>query len=84
MRTFDHAPSRRLSSWVVTLLCIGLLQIELPAREPDHWEETIQQFEAMDAKKAPPKGDVLLIGGSNARRWKDVTLQPPSEPKRIN
>jgi lysophospholipase L1-like esterase len=39
---------------------------------PTRWEETIRKFEAADAAMPPPKGDVLLVGGSNARRWTDV------------
>ncbi len=38
-----------------------------------HWEATIKQFEATDAATPPPKGGVLLLGGSNARRWTDVS-----------
>ena len=36
------------------------------------WEATIKKFEAIDATMPPPKGAVLLVGGSNARRWTDV------------
>ncbi len=36
------------------------------------WEATIERFEAADAATPPPKGAVLLVGGSNARRWVDV------------
>lgn len=44
-----------------------------PAKgDPARWEETIKQFEAADAATPPPKGGVLLVGGSNARRWADV------------
>jgi lysophospholipase L1-like esterase len=39
---------------------------------PARWEETIRKFETADASVPPPKGAVLLIGGSNARRWTDV------------
>lgn len=39
---------------------------------PERWESVITQFEALDAAKPPAKGNVLLIGGSNARRWRDV------------
>ncbi len=42
------------------------------AGDPARWEETIKKFEAADAATAPPKGAVLLVGGSNARRWTDV------------
>ncbi len=40
---------------------------------PARWEETIKQFEATDAATPPPKGGVLLVGGSNARRWTNVS-----------
>ncbi len=39
---------------------------------PARWEETIKKFEAADVATPPPKGTVLLVGGSNARRWTDV------------
>jgi lysophospholipase L1-like esterase len=42
------------------------------ARGPARWEETIKKFEAADALVPPPKDAVLLVGGSNARRWTDV------------
>eukprot|EP01047_Picozoa_sp_COSAG01_P075297 COSAG01_NODE_12858_length_1674_cov_1.687619_2_plen_252_part_00 len=41
-------------------------------RDPARWEKTIKNFEAGDVKMPPPKGAVLLVGGSNARRWTDV------------
>lgn len=39
---------------------------------PERWEATIKKFEADDAARAPAKGGILLVGGSNARRWTDV------------
>ena len=39
---------------------------------PARWEETIKKFEATDAATPTPKEAVLLVGGSNARRWSDV------------
>ena len=39
---------------------------------PARWKEKIKAFEESDAKIPPPKGAVLWVGGSNARRWKDV------------
>ena len=42
------------------------------AGNPTRWEETIKKFETADAATPPPKGAVLLVGGSNARRWTDV------------
>jgi hypothetical protein len=45
---------------------------------PARWENVIKGFEASDAKMPPPKGAVLWIGGSNARRWKDVNDHFPN------
>lgn len=45
---------------------------EQPAPRIERWEQTIKDFEALDKKTPAPKGEVLLIGGSNARRWTDV------------
>jgi len=39
---------------------------------PKRWENTIRKFEEIDAATPAPKGAVLLVGGSNARRWTDV------------
>ncbi len=36
------------------------------------WEPTIKAFEASDATSKPPENALLLVGGSNARRWTDV------------
>ncbi|WP_395742058.1 GDSL-type esterase/lipase family protein [Prosthecobacter sp.] len=44
---------------------------------PARWEETIKKFEAADAGAPPPRGAVLLVGGSNARRWADVSTYFP-------
>ncbi len=45
-----------------------------PAKDdPTRWKETIKQFEATDAATPPPKGGILLVGGSNARRWTDIS-----------
>jgi hypothetical protein len=65
------------------LLLTSLMALPLSAAEkkagkpikgdPTRWEETIKQFEASDAATPPPKGGVLLVGGSNARRWTDVS-----------
>ena len=39
---------------------------------PARWENKIKEFESIQAKMPPPKDAVLLVGGSNARRWTDV------------
>ncbi len=44
---------------------------------PEKWEETIKKFEVADAAQAPTRGGVLLVGGSNARRWVDVAKYFP-------
>lgn len=54
----------------------------LPAAKPAapriaRWESTIKNFEARDAQTPPPRGAVLLIGGSNARRWTNVDKSFP-------
>lgn len=69
------------------LLLTSLMTLVLSAAEekaskptkggPARWEETIQQFEATDAATPPPKGGVLLVGGSNARRWTNVSEHFP-------
>lgn len=41
------------------------------------WEPVIKDFEARDAKTPPTRGAVLLVGGSNARRWTDVDKSFP-------
>lgn len=46
---------------------------------PERWEETIRKFEAADRERPPPRGAVLLVGGSNARRWTDVGDYFPRE-----
>ena len=46
-------------------------------RDPARWEKTIKNFEAGDVTMLPPKGAVLLVGGSNARRWTDVNEHFP-------
>ena len=41
------------------------------------WEPSIQAFEDQDKASAPPTGETLLVGGSNARRWSTVDRQLP-------
>ena len=50
------------------------------AKSPDRYEAAIRKFEAADAAQMPQKGAVLLIGGSNAVRWKDVGDYFPGQP----
>lgn len=52
---------------------------KIGAKGPERWEETIKKFEAADAATPPPKGAVLLVGGSNARRWTDVSDYFPQQ-----
>ena len=42
------------------------------------WESTIKNFEALDARTPPPRDAVLLVGGSNARRWANVDESFPN------
>jgi len=46
---------------------------------PARWEETIRRFEEADRAAPPTKGAVLLVGGSNARRWTDVGTYFPQQ-----
>ncbi|MES2693389.1 MAG: GDSL-type esterase/lipase family protein, partial [Verrucomicrobiota bacterium] len=48
-------------------------------KTPDRWEATIKKFEADDKAQPPAKGGLLLVGGSNARRWTDVSDYFPGE-----
>ncbi len=65
---------------VLTGLLMGFSAVALPAADKApkapkttaSWEATIKKFEDGDAANPPPKGAVLLVGGSNARRWTDV------------
>jgi lysophospholipase L1-like esterase len=83
----NRRSSLRPCAVVVLLLAslIGLIPAAEPVKDgkagkaakgpanPARWEETIKKFEATDAAMPPPKGAVLLVGGSNARRWTDVS-----------
>lgn len=84
------SPSLRLLTAFTSLLATLTLSL-LPAAEaptkkgkgakgagnPARWEETIKKFEAADAAAPPAKEAVLLVGGSNARRWTDVASYFP-------
>lgn len=43
-----------------------------PAPRTERWEQTIGEFEKSDLMNPPPRGAVLLVGGSNARRWQKM------------
>jgi len=49
------------------------------ALTPDRWEKAIQTFEATDKVNPPPKNAILLVGGSNARRWTNVADYFPGQ-----
>lgn len=49
------------------------------AKGPVRGEDAIKRFEAADAVTPPAKGAVLLVGGSNARRWTEVGESFPQE-----
>lgn len=52
---------------------------ENPGKGPQRWEQTIRKFESMDKETPVAKGAMLLIGGSNARRWTDVAKYFPGQ-----
>lgn len=79
-------------SLAVVALLGGVFVIALSATEPvaeegqrtkvaprvARWESTIKNFESLDARTPPPRDAVLLVGGSNARRWTDVDKSFPN------
>ena len=79
--------SRRFLAFLL-ILAVTLAAADAPrkarkadsaAKTPARWEATIQKFEAADITQPPPKGSVLLVGGSNARRWADVADYFPGQ-----
>jgi lysophospholipase L1-like esterase len=83
------APSRPCSFLASLALALALgVAATLPAQDapaaksppsPARWEAAIKKFEAADQAAPPPKGAILLVGGSNARRWPDVGHYFPGE-----
>ena len=45
----------------------------------NRWEKAIQAFEAADKASPPPRNAILLVGGSNARRWTNVADYFPGQ-----
>lgn len=76
-----------LLPWFLLLTVTTLAAADAPkkakaggaAKGPARWEETIRKFEAADVAQPPSKGAILLVGGSNARRWTDVADYFPGE-----
>ena len=70
---------------LLVLSCAALVAANAPKKAakgplvPERWEATIKQFEEADRERTPPRGAVLLVGGSNARRWTDVGDYFPRE-----
>lgn len=88
MRTTIPVTIRRLGLagivvLVASLSCVGAEKAQKTpgkaAKSPERWEATIRKFEADDAAKPPAKGGIVLVGGSNARRWTDVADYFPGE-----
>jgi lysophospholipase L1-like esterase len=72
---------RRASRWfsLAASLSLHVAATAQAAPPPDRWEKTIEAFEASDKASPPPKNALLLVGGSNARRWTDVADYFPGE-----
>ncbi len=51
---------------------LSVTAAEKRAPSSDRWEKVIQSFEAADQADPPAKNAILLVGGSNARRWTNV------------
>ena len=66
----------RLNSLLVATLSAAFPLLTTVAEKSvptaDRWEKAIQTFEAADKASPPPKNAILLVGGSNARRWTNV------------
>jgi lysophospholipase L1-like esterase len=70
--TATHMPRFLLLSILLAALALTSTAAEKAAPKPERWEKTIVGFETADKTNAPPKQAILLVGGSNARRWTDV------------
>lgn len=70
-RTLDFLTNHHESAGKYPMSVSSALQ-SVKILRPEQWEATILGFEQADRAHPPPQGAVLLIGGSNARRWTDV------------
>jgi len=65
-------PKSLLVAALLAVVALTGTAAEKEAPKPERWEKFIQAFETADKASPPPTGAVLLVGGSNARRWADV------------
>lgn len=65
-------PKFVLAAALLAVLTLASLAAEKGKQTPARWEKAIQTFEAADKASPPPREAILLVGGSNARRWTNV------------
>ena len=70
MRPMGHIPARlaALAGWLL-LAATGLAAERAAPPAANRWERTIRAMEQRDAKRPPPKREILLCGSSSARGW---------------